>query len=339
MFLFKTPSKKTDTNVRPAFEKEMYIPKKTLNKKERSISDLKEKKLDLDRRRFWWVWSLWLLAGGELLYILFWAGVFSVQNIEIQYEGSIAHQELEQDIWGTLLGKWGNLIIRNNLLFIQEEKIMELMRGRHPKLAAVRIQKQFPHRLIVEAQDKPYQVLWCTGPDCFLVDGEGRAENSHAFFEHRDEQGRVYTLRDESQTPVTVGEKLLDEKESALLGNIVQYFELRTGFTITGELVRPGVFSQEIRITTNQGFRVFLSARLPFDQSLDALMLFLEREIPLEERDKVDYVDLRTENRIYYTRKDRAPDDSAHIAEAEKEAKKKEESIQEGLAGDANSAP
>jgi hypothetical protein len=56
-------------------------------------------------------------------------------------------------------------------------------------------------------------------------------------------------------------------------------------------------------------------------------MLVLEKEIPDNEWDKIDYIDLRTENRVYYTRKDRAPEktEAQKVREEEEEKKRKEE--------------
>jgi hypothetical protein len=58
-------------------------------------------------------------------------------------------------------------------------------------------------------------------------------------------------------------------------------------------------------------------------------MLILQKEIPEGEWDKIDYVDLRTENRVYYTRKDRAPEKTEAQIQREEEAEKKRKEEEE----------
>ena len=57
-------------------------------------------------------------------------------------------------------------------------------------------------------------------------------------------------------------------------------------------------------------------------------MLVLQKEIPESEWDKIDYIDLRTENRVYYTRKDRAPEKTEEQIKREEEEEKKREEEQ-----------
>lgn len=340
MMLFKRKKKKKNETKEYLFKKEAYIPKKKLQKKERTVPVHPGKKGGEERdsgkglgRKFL-VLTLWILFWGEVVYVVFFAGFFMVNTIEIQRVGGTVHLQDEplknflQEHWQ---GKWYGFVPKNNLLFIHSHVQEDRLLDRYPKLEKVEVHKRFPDTVKVVITEKPYQLVWCRHEECFLVNKEGKAEDARIFFQYPEEQGQVVRIQDTAEVPVHVGMYVLQPEDQQFVHDLITDFTLRTGLKIEGNLERPNVYSREMKVRTNKGFSIFFATALPVAQSLNHLMLVLQKEIPEDEWDKIDYVDLRTEKRVYYTRKDRAPEKTEEQIkrEEEEEKKRKEEKKEE----------
>ncbi len=327
--------KKTKTNIgTERFKREAYIPKKKLHKTERTVpGERGRKKRDeqgeksLGRKIL--VIALWISFIGEVIYVLFFAGFFAIANVSVESanEGSVLTAgQIREHVEEPWQGKWLHLIPKNNILLVRSAKTEERLRTRYPKLESARVSKQFPDTLTIQVSEKPYQILWCSRDECFLVNGEGRTIDARTFFQHPDEQGMVVRIQDTAEAPLSANKQVLVSEDQRFVHDLVSDFSLRTGLKIEGAIERPNLYAKEMRVRTDKGFLIFFNTRLPVAESLNTLMLVLEKEIPESDWDKIDYIDVRTENRIYYTRKDRAPEKTeAQKKREEEERKRKEE--------------
>lgn len=332
MFGFK---KKKKTEVREqVFKKAAYIPKKRLNKKERTLQPVGKKGRlasgikSKGKGRKILVFILWTLFVGEIIYVLLFAHFFTIESLEIQREGGTEELSLQtiheytEQFWQ---GNWLGVLSKNNLLLLRSQALEHRIKERFPKLSEVEVRRQFPQKLQIVLTEKPYQTLLCRGANCVLVDASGKAEGASVFFQYPEEQGKVVRIEDTLQEPLEAGKEVIHPTDRLFLQDLVADFTLRTELKIEGSVERPNPYAREMRIRTNKDFVLFFNTELPVSQSLNSLMLFLEKEVPESEWEKIDYIDLRTENRIYYTRKDRAPEKTEEQKKREEEKQKEEE--------------
>jgi hypothetical protein len=309
--LLKNKNQKKTPLKRSSFEKQMYIPKKTLQKKERTVpgvlgrsSGEKNQKVSWWRRGF--IIFLWLLFVCELVYILLFTKFFIPVTVLV----AAAPPELavEQFVREHFEGKYFEVVPKANLLIISTQKLEHLLAARYPRLKNIRVEKKLPETILVYTEVLPYQFLWCKQEECLLLTEEGLLKNADAFFKYRDEQGSVYTVRDESNRTLTLDHRVFTKEEVNFLKEVIRDFESRTGLKREGDFVVPSLYTKELRIHTEEGFWVYFSTQQDLQKTMSNLVLFLEKEIPKEERGQLEYIDLRTENRVYYTRKDRQPE-------------------------------
>lgn len=322
------------------FKRETYIPKKKLNKKDRTIPLPGGRKRKNEEGqpgksifRSIVVIVLWLSFIGEVLYVLFFAGFFTITTLTLTREGEEAHlkeEALKEYIASAWQGNFFMIVPKNNLLLLYPAREERKLLQRFPKLAEAHVERHFPNSLEVRVVEKPYQLVWCRKQDCFLVNENGLTEDASIFFQYPEEQGKVMRIEDRAEAPVESGTQVLNKAERQFVHDLTTDFPLRTGLTIEGALERPSIQAKEIRLKTNKGFTIFFNTELPVQDSLNTLMLVLTKEIPENEWDKIDYIDLRTENRVYYTRKDRVPEktEAQKKREEEQEQKRKEEEEQ-----------
>ena len=63
-------------------------------------------------------------------------------------------------------------------------------------------------------------------------------------------------------------------------------------------------FADELRVKTKGGWQIYFGTRIPLEASLEALQLLFEKELPEERHGDLEYIDLRTENRVFYRYKE-----------------------------------
>lgn len=335
--MFGRKKKKKEREREQLFKREAYIPKSKLNKKERTVPSALGRKKNQENQssrrglgRLLVVTVLWICFLGEILYVVLFANFFIINNFDIHKENNGDHIQ-EDHIRGymeeSVSGKWYGVVPKNNLLLLPAAYHEKNLLARYPKIATVRISKQFPNTLKIEVTEKPFQVLWCRKEECFLVNKEGVATDANIFFQYPEEQGTVVRIQDMAEVPVQPGSRVMVPGDWQFVEALTTDFTLRTGLQLNGALERPSIYAEELRVRTDKNFSIFFNTRLPVTESLNTLMLILDREIPESEWEKIDYIDLRTENRIYYTRKDRAPEktEEQKKREEEEERKQKEE--------------
>ncbi len=307
---WKKDSNKSQKNIsQKKFEKEMYIPKKTLQKKERSLAhnSVVEKERPKNYGRKILVGILWVLFLLELIYILFFTGVFSIKNIQVTGEAESIH--LESFLRKSFDGNYFSFFSRDNILFVNIQSLEQHIRERYPRLQEVSVERVLPGDIHVTVSVKPYQLLWCKEESgCFLLDEDGRLRSAHIFFQYKDEQGIAHMIEDQTQRNVKENDIVITTEEVTFIKRVIEDFDFRSGLTREGSIIRPHEYTKEIRIKTTKGFFIYLPAEGDFDVLMSTLRLFLEKEVPESEWEQIQYIDLRTENRIYYTRKDKQPE-------------------------------
>lgn len=149
-------------------------------------------------------------------------------------------------------------------------------------------------------------LLWCSGDPCFLVDDDGNARDAAPTLLPENDPFVVRVI-DESARPVDIDAKLLsgsvaesilaleaDLRESGIVG-------------ITLPFHSPSRVSDEVRITTEEGWDLLVSLGIDPEKTIASLRLVLGKEIPADRCSALRYIDLRTENKAFFAYTDWTP--------------------------------
>lgn len=131
----------------------------------------------------------------------------------------------------------------------------------------------------------------------------------------------MYTVTDLGGLPVEIGRTLFDYPFIEHFKENKERLKTELGIEVNPEMMSASRFSDELRMKTEAGWELTLNSRIEPDQNIKTLRLFFEQEIPFERQGELRNVDLRTENRIYYSLKDGLP------KEGEEEDKQKSEEV------------
>lgn len=166
-----------------------------------------------------------------------------------------------------------------------------------PQLASVSISKDyFTNTITASVTERQPFAIWCFVPkangneQCFWFDQTG------TMFERTfDTQGgAIMVVHDYSQNPTGLNEKVLPAEFTANMISILNVIKA-TGLNIN-TIDLNDLSLEEIDITTNNGPALYFSLRFPADEDLPVIQSLMAQG----GFDAIQYIDCRTENRVYY---------------------------------------
>lgn len=237
-------------------------------------------------------------------YTLLFSDFLSVQEIEfsrnpntisVRDARTIAREYQETSVW--------NIFSRTNYLFLSEKSVDRFFRGRVHTIRSVALNKRFPRSAVITLEERHAQALLCEGEKCWHLDEEGYAFESvdtekNAFIESGSEKKPIF-VSDTAQDNL-LGANILSQEE---LRNWLQFwntFQEECGVSI--RIVRlPRAPLNEFVVETKENWSVQMSTEFSLEIGVRMLKTFLEKSILVEERSRLQTIDLRSENKVFYT--------------------------------------
>ena len=268
---------------------------------------------------------LWLVFLATLVYVAFFSSFFLAGVPRMSGTDQLSEAGLLLSVENQLAGKYLGIFPKRNFFLIRPRALEAFLRSEYPLLASVAVTRVFPDGLSISVSEREKIILWCVqGPSrrvsngsdsgevitieenvapvergCFLIDEAGRsgdagrallAENIHSVLFVTDTSGRT----------VSQGEGVFDPSYGAFVIRLSKLFPEQMGMDLGAEYTTVSRFANEVRAKTSEGWEVYVNSEIPVETSLNTLRLLFEKELPQEKRTGLAYIDLRTENRVYY---------------------------------------
>ncbi len=248
-----------------------------------------------------------------LLIFLLSRSFWNIQTIEIQGASLIKKDKMETELREHISGNDLLIFSRANVLLLSSSETETFLQGTFPRIAEVRVSKRSLHTLVVTLTERTGMYLWCgdiprilasSDQACQFVDDEGVLFSEAPYF-----SGPVHFVifgRKESATITTpeLGTPLFTETDIASFMMIEKELE-KHGLKAYGVFITL----EETRILLSRDLTpdkniIRLNARVPLDKALRNL--FAALEVPKlksqmeKEADRLEYLDLRFTNKVYF---------------------------------------
>jgi hypothetical protein len=231
------------------------------------------------------------------LWVLLRSPLFRVDAIVVQGNATVPRDDVvtllqssalrDHDFFKALLGfrnilMWPSSLGASDLRFV-------------PQIAAIKISKNYgTHTITASVTERVPFAIWCVSPAaderCYWFDATGIA-----FRKTFDTQGSLmFSIHDYSEDSVGLGGKVLSDPFMDNLISIINVVK-ESGVGVK-EVSLKDIGLQEIDMTTYDGPDVYFSLRFPADNDLGVLQSLMAKP----GFGKLQYVDLRVENRAYY---------------------------------------
>ncbi|MGB2761975.1 MAG: FtsQ-type POTRA domain-containing protein [Minisyncoccales bacterium] len=243
-------------------------------KKFRKPHRIKRKK-SLLKNKFFWFGAFFLTIVVLLSYFLFFHSFFRINKLEISGNEKLKTEQIEG-----LIEKDKNIFLFN--IDKNKKKILE----NFPELVEVYIEKNFPKSIKVQVKERKPAVVFCQNEECFFVDKKG-------ILYEKAEPNRMLKIKNLIlDRELRLGDEVLTENQL----NQILYIESRIEDDLEIQIELAEIISaMRLNIQTSEGWQIYFNIQRDVDWQLTELKLILEKKLPLEKREELEYIDLRFE--------------------------------------------
>lgn len=269
------------------------------------------------------LWTAFSLVGG---YILFFSPSLMIRTVTVEGESVIPRHEYQDFAESVLEGEYLGIFKKRNYFLVPTEEIANQILERYPLLSESVVKRDFPDGLTVLVREAPALLRWCSGGPCYGIRG-GKAANIPYAEDDRYASSRLSVI-DESALPVEIGNTLPVDPY------LETFRSFRTGFGQlgAGEIVpiatTPSRHSNELSLSTSEGWRLSIAVNRPAEESLGTLQIFLaEYAKEHADRSRLISVDLRVEGKAFYIESGQSAEETEPVeapsVSSEKETQRK----------------
>jgi len=249
---------------------------------------------------------IWAIFLGTLFYLLFFSSFVLVEESTVSGTQRLSQEEIKQFIKEKISGKYFGIFPKNSYFLLPLGTLKQDIAYTFPLIGEVSVSRHFPNILTVSLREKNKILLWETSDKLSMIDEQGMVRENTFVTEERYKDFTII-LSDRSHLPVSQGEKVIDQDFQMFLLQIDKQFPQYFKRTLSPYYMVASKFSDEIRVKTDEGWEVYFSTSFPLEKSLRTLQLLFEKQ--LSQRNNLEYIDLRVENRIYYAFHDASPEE------------------------------
>lgn len=238
----------------------------------------------------------------SLFYMLFFSEKMAISAVDISGTENIPKEEVKNILDGDLSGKYMNIVGRNNLLLVRTGKMENDLKERFKKIEMISIKRKFPSTLAVNIKEKKPTLIFSSNGKYLITDEYGEAFEEIGPDSSDFSQTQWPVLIDTSNRPV-------EEKEMVLTPEIIKFFsqirsklEEKLDINLERESETPNRMSGDIRIKTVDGWRIYFNANLDAEKEIEILRMVIQEKI--SDRNNLEYIDLRSDNKVFYKLKD-----------------------------------
>lgn len=232
------------------------------------------------------------LSAGGMVYLLVFSDVFEILEIELRGEKIVSQNAVleevrafaRQEIFG---------VSRSSLLFLQGDKLTNLLREKFPRLKNIVVGKEYPHKLSVQVKEREIVGVWCDGNGgCFYFDEEGIAFEEAPF----SRGSLILAVRDFRGEIGRSGGEVITKENISLIGLTSDLFarNINTGISSFSFLPR-----REIRAETSEGWQVYFNEKSDPELLVRAIEELFQKDKSVS-LDNLEYIDLRTDGKAFY---------------------------------------
>jgi len=295
--------------------------------KRKIISIHEKKKSGISWGKFFY-WIVLLAFLGVMAYALFFAGFLSINQTDISGFKELDREAVAEVVNSHISGKYLGFLEKNNLLLVRSGFLKKDLKNRFKKIESADVRKKFPNALLVSIKEKESALIFCHGDDCFVIDKNGTAYSEKDYSWPEIRENRLITLRDFGEKSIKLGDEILSPGYLNYILNIENKIRDNLNVEMAKEYETPSRVSDDIRGITAEGWKIFFNQNVDLQKEINMLRIVLDEKVGNEKRKDLEYVDLRSDNKVYYkfkegTEEEVNKDESSQSAEEKKVEDKK----------------
>lgn len=253
-----------------------------------------KKRKSILKSRFFWSFVLILALIILVFYFFFLSKIFRIKEINISAPDDISQKEIQALLEEELETPFFYFFHKNTFFLVNSQKIEDRILKEYPEIKEVTLEKKFPKSLNLEIKKREAAGIWCFSEDnCFLIDKEGII--FQGIFRELVSEGLVKIFSEDEKVKNLGGKVIAEEKINQLLEI---HHELEENLRIGVERFTLSE-GERLDVKTIEEWEIYFDLAGDINLALTKLGLLLEKEIPPEDRENLQYIDFRF-SKVYY---------------------------------------
>ena len=245
-------------------------------------------------------WKVYLVAVAILaviasvVYILCFSPYLKIKDIRVEGTQKISGNEIINLSKQALSGREHWIIPKDSVVFFNGTKLKGFLLKQASLIKSVDVVRSMSGLLVIKIQERQKAILFCDAQKCYNIDDGGLIfEEAPAIY-----GGMAVALKDNSGREAKVG-------DSAVGAELVSF--IKEARRLLNERVNLNLIyfeigshpSAEVNAITVEDWKIIFDPNRDAGDQIAALKLVLDDQIK-EQRDNLEYIDLRVNNRVYF---------------------------------------
>ena len=253
-----------------------------------------KKKKSILKNKFFWTTVLIILFLGFSLWLTIFSPIFQIKMVLISGNEKISISEIEQLVYPKTEKKI--LFFNTKSIFLADTKSIkdEILKS-YPIIddLNLKVKKLLPNSLSVEMAERKKVALWSTAETYFSVDEKGIAFAEAG----REPEEDLIIISKQPKEEISLKSIVIDEKT---LSQILMIKEtIMEKAKIEAKEFTLSESEARLDVKTTEGWEAYFYLEGDLNWQLIELELVLEKQLPQEKRQNLEYIDLRF-SKVYY---------------------------------------
>ncbi|MFA6383404.1 MAG: FtsQ-type POTRA domain-containing protein [Parcubacteria group bacterium] len=263
---------------------------------------------------------------GVTLYLLFFSPFLLVSKVNIAGTEKLDPGLIKDVVDTTISGKYLNYIPANNIMLVNQGKLKKAIEDKFIRIESAEVKKVFPEALNISIIERKSMLILCSAGACFIIDNDGVPYASANFASNELQENELLVLNDDGNKEIKLTEPVLNPDYMQYLLDIKNKLKDDLNLDIDRNYHTPQLISGDIRVVTAEGWTIYFDSSLPIQKGIDTLKLVLNDKIDKDKRSNLEYIDLRTDNKVYYKFKNsEQPQQEGSSSDTEKDNKSEDD--------------
>ncbi|MBI5077207.1 hypothetical protein HZB94_02405 [Candidatus Falkowbacteria bacterium] len=226
-----------------------------------------------------------------LFYFLFFSPLFTIGKIQINGLEKIRAENIDSIVNDYLNGREMLIFRHNNFWIFNKEELKTKIFERY-YFDDFKIRKRLLNKITIDLKEKQAVINWLTNNFCFHLDPSALA------IEYCEKNDGFIVIRDLQNNELKVGEYAVP---SAELKNLVELFNsVKAIVADKVKITNMEKNAEMMDINTEEGIQFKFNMKFPVQEQLSRLSVLVFQENIKNNLNKMQYIDLRFGEKVYY---------------------------------------
>jgi len=225
-------------------------------------------------------------------YTIFFSPYFRIQ--EVSFSGV---KNFNHDIVADMINQYRDsrkfyIFSRNNYWMFDKDELKNILQEKF-WIDYIDMKKIWPNIIVLDVGERESAINWVSGDKCFRLDLTGTA------IAPCTDSAAMLTISDKSILPIEIGKRMIEKQELDELIKIDQSMKI-IGEGFHFNLANYEKNEKSLELKTADGFSVFFNLAQPADTQIERLELLMKQNDILTNLSKLQYIDLRFGDKLFY---------------------------------------